>query len=138
MDFLPIIVEKFCAIIGGVRTKHKKRNPQAQYSFRRQLKSQGRHLLSSRRGHITVLYMGDWGTINKNRRNRRTNQDLGPLGFGRLKTPRDACQHQAHRDGVGSVNILNKGMHQGKIRPDLSVVQRRSVPLQGALRRRGG
>ncbi|MCY0877863.1 MAG: zinc ribbon domain-containing protein [Firmicutes bacterium] len=27
-----------------------------------------------------------------------------------------ACDHRAHCDGVGAVNILNQGMH-GKIRP---------------------
>ena len=28
-----------------------------------------------------------------------------------------ACGYYAHRDGVGAVNILNKGMHSGEIRP---------------------
>ncbi len=28
-----------------------------------------------------------------------------------------ACDYRAHRDGVGAVNILNKGMHSGEIRP---------------------
>ena len=42
--------------------------------------------------------------------------------------------------GVGAVNILNKGMHSGAIRPgELLVPQRityhRPVPLRGALRR---
>jgi len=51
-----------------------------------------------------------------------------------------ACGYRAHRDGVGAVNILNKGMHE-EIRPgELLVPQRityrRHVPLQGALRRR--
>ena len=50
-----------------------------------------------------------------------------------------ACDYRAHRDGVGAVNILNKGMH-GEIRPGEFLVPprityRRPVPLQGALRR---
>jgi putative transposase len=51
-----------------------------------------------------------------------------------------ACGYRAHRDGVGAVNILNKGMHQGEIRPGTILVPerityRRPVPLKGALRR---
>jgi putative transposase len=51
-----------------------------------------------------------------------------------------ACAYRAHRDGVGAVNILNKGMHSGEIRPGECVVperitDRRPVPLQGAFRR---
>ena len=51
-----------------------------------------------------------------------------------------ACDYRAHRDGVGAVNILNKGMHSGEIRPGellvpLRITYRRPVPLQGALRR---
>jgi putative transposase len=53
-----------------------------------------------------------------------------------------ACGYRAHRDGVGAVNILNKGMH-GEIRPgELLVPQRityrRPVALQGTLRRSCG
>jgi len=51
-----------------------------------------------------------------------------------------ACGYRAHRDGVGAVNILNKGMHSGEIRPGellvpLRITYRRPVPLRGALRR---
>ncbi len=47
--------------------------------------------------------------------------------------------YRAHRDGVGAVNILNKGMH-GAIRPGLilapeRITYRRPVPLKGTLRR---
>jgi len=50
-----------------------------------------------------------------------------------------ACGYRAHRDGVGAVNILNKGMH-GEIHPGTILVPerityRRPVPLKGALRR---
>ena len=50
-----------------------------------------------------------------------------------------ACGYQAHRDGVGAVNILNKGMH-GEIRPGeffvpQRITYRRPVPLKRALRR---
>ena len=53
-----------------------------------------------------------------------------------------ACGYRAHRDGVGAVNILNKGRH-GEIRPGEFLVPprityRRPVPLRGALRRSGG
>ena len=53
-----------------------------------------------------------------------------------------ACGYRAHRDGVGAVNILNKGMH-GTIRPGEFLVPkrityRRPVPLRGALRRSSG
>ncbi|NMP24687.1 RNA-guided endonuclease InsQ/TnpB family protein [Sulfobacillus harzensis] len=133
---------------------------------------------------ITILYAGDLGTLNHNkrhRRSRRTNQDVGALEFGRLeqylayklhrhniqlikiseaytsqtcphcghlnkvadRTYRcRACGYRAHRDGVGAVNILNKGMH-GEIRPgEILVPQRityrRPVPLRGTLRRSCG
>jgi putative transposase len=50
-----------------------------------------------------------------------------------------ACDYRAHRDGVGAVNILNKGMH-GEIRPGEFLVPqrityRRPVPFKRALRR---
>jgi putative transposase len=50
-----------------------------------------------------------------------------------------ACDYRAHRDGVGAVNILNKGMH-GEIRPGTILVPerityRRPVPLKGTSRR---
>jgi putative transposase len=50
-----------------------------------------------------------------------------------------ACGYRAHRDGVGAVNILNKGMH-GEIRPGVCLVPqrityRRPVPLKGKSRR---
>jgi putative transposase len=50
-----------------------------------------------------------------------------------------ACSYRAHRDGVGAVNILNKGMH-GEIRPGELLVPprityRRPVPLKRASRR---
>ncbi len=50
-----------------------------------------------------------------------------------------ACHYRAHRDGVGAVNILNKGMH-GEIRPGeffvpQRITYRRPVPLKRALRR---
>ncbi len=53
-----------------------------------------------------------------------------------------ACGYRAHRDGVGAVNILNKGMH-GEIRPGALLVPprityRRPVPLKGTLRRSCG
>ncbi len=53
-----------------------------------------------------------------------------------------ACGYRAHRDGVGAVNILNKGMH-GAIRPGeflapQRITYRRPVPLQGTSRRSGG
>ena len=53
-----------------------------------------------------------------------------------------ACGYRAHRDGVGAVNILNKGMH-GEIRPGellvpLRITYRRPVALQGTLRRSCG
>lgn len=52
------------------------------------------------------------------------------------------CGYRAHRDGVGAVNILNKGMH-GEIRPGEILVPprikyRRPVPLKGASRRSCG
>ncbi len=133
---------------------------------------------------LSVLYVGDLGTLNQNtrhRRSRRTNQEVGALEFGRLEQylgyklrrhgirlipiseaytsqtcPRcghlnkvagrtyhcQACGYRAHRDGVGAVNILTKGMH-GEIRPgEILVPQRityrRPVPLKGTLRRRCG
>jgi putative transposase len=51
-----------------------------------------------------------------------------------------ACGYRAHRDGVGAVNILNKGMHAGEIRPGellvpLRITYRRPVPLRGTSRR---
>ncbi|MCY0881770.1 MAG: zinc ribbon domain-containing protein [Firmicutes bacterium] len=50
-----------------------------------------------------------------------------------------ACGYQAHRDGVGAVNIRSKGMH-GAIRPGEILVPprityRRPVPFRGTLRR---
>ena len=53
-----------------------------------------------------------------------------------------ACGYRAHRDGVGAVNILNKGMH-GEIRPGEILVPprityRRPVALKGTLRRSCG
>ncbi|WP_242823858.1 RNA-guided endonuclease InsQ/TnpB family protein [Sulfobacillus thermosulfidooxidans] len=53
-----------------------------------------------------------------------------------------ACGYRAHRDGVGAVNILNKGIH-GEIRPGTMLVAqrityRRPVPFHGTLRRRCG
>ena len=53
-----------------------------------------------------------------------------------------ACDYRAHRDGVGAVNILNKGMH-GEILPRTILVPkrityRRPVPLKGTLRRSCG
>ncbi|NMP25236.1 transposase, partial [Sulfobacillus sp. DSM 109850] len=53
-----------------------------------------------------------------------------------------ACGYRAHRDGVGAVNILNKGMH-GEIRPGLicvpeRITYRRPVPLQRTSRRSCG
>jgi len=133
---------------------------------------------------ITILYAGDLGTLNHNkrhRRSRRTNQEVGALEFGRLEQyleyklrrhgiqlikiseaytsqtcPRcghltkvagrtyrcRACGYRAHRDGVGAVNILNKGMH-GEIRPGEILVPpqityRRPVAIKGTLRRSCG
>ena len=130
---------------------------------------------------ITRLYAGDLGTLNhqkRHRRSRRTNQEVGALEFGRLEQYLDyklrrqgipliliseaytsqtcphcghlnkmagriyrcrACGYRAHRDGVGAVNILNKGMH-GEIRPGElyvppRITYRRPVPLKRALRR---
>ncbi|WP_053960333.1 RNA-guided endonuclease InsQ/TnpB family protein [Sulfobacillus thermosulfidooxidans] len=130
---------------------------------------------------ITLLYVGDLGTLNhhqRHRRSRRTNQEVGALEFGRLEQYLEyklrrhgiqlvkireaytsqtcphcghltkvagrtyrcrACGYRAHRDGVGAVNILNKGMH-GAIRPGEFLVPqrityRRPVLLKRALRR---
>ena len=50
------------------------------------------------------------------------------------------CGYTAHRDAVGAVNILNKGVHQGVIQPGIlpateRVTYRRPVPVKGASRR---
>ena len=52
------------------------------------------------------------------------------------------CDDRAHRDGVGAVNILNKGMH-GEILPSTILVPKRityrlNVPLRGTLKRSCG
>lgn len=54
-----------------------------------------------------------------------------------------ACNYTAHRDAVGSVNILNKAVHGGTIQPGAFLVPerikyRRPAPLKGALRRSSG
>ena len=51
-----------------------------------------------------------------------------------------ACGYRAHRDGVGAVNILDKGRRQREILPGTILVPerityRRPVPLKRALRR---
>jgi len=51
-----------------------------------------------------------------------------------------ACNYTSHRDAVGAVNILNKAVHGGTIRPGAFLVPerikyRRPVPFKGALRR---
>ncbi|PSR21969.1 MAG: hypothetical protein C7B45_08750 [Sulfobacillus acidophilus] len=134
---------------------------------------------------ITILYVGDLGTLNdkkRHRRSRRTNQEVGTWEFGRFEQYLEyklrrhgiqliqiseaytsqtcphcghlnkvagrtyhcrACDYRAHRDGIGAVNILNKGMYSGEIRPGEFLVPqrityRRPVPLKRALRRRCG
>ena len=53
-----------------------------------------------------------------------------------------ACDYRAHRDGVGAVNILNKGMygaiHPGVILVPPRITYRHPVPLKGTLRRSCG
>lgn len=54
-----------------------------------------------------------------------------------------SCGYKAHRDAVGSVNILSKGVHGGEIRPGVFLVPkrikyRRPVPLKGTSRRSCG
>ncbi len=54
-----------------------------------------------------------------------------------------ACNYTAHRDAVGSVNILNKAVHGGMIQSGVflapeRIKYRHPVPFKGALRRSCG